>query len=99
MRRAVLVILFFSFSLFGQDFRTFEKEALSHALDLELAAIRQQMQDIETKLPLFDRQMELELFGAQYKESAYRSGGSVGLKIPILLNKGELRAIAAAQSD
>ncbi len=99
MRRAVLVILFFSFSLFGQDFRTFEKEALSHALELKIEALRQHMQDIETKLPLFDKQMELELFGAQYKESAYRSGGSVGIKIPVLLNQKELRAIAAAQHE
>ncbi len=99
MRKAVLVTILFSFSLFAQDLKTFEKEALARAFDLKIEALRQQMQTIETTLPLYDRQMELELFGAQYKESTYRSGGSVGIKIPILLNTKELRAIASTQRD
>ena len=97
MRKTTLVTILFCLSLFGRDFRSFEKEVLSSALELKIEALRQEMESIKTTLPLYDKPIELELFASEYKERIYEAGGSVGIKIPILLNEKELRAIATAR--
>lgn len=97
MRKSAVVTILFCLSLFARDFRTFEKEVSSDALELKMEALRQKMESIKTTLPLYDKPIELELFASEYKERTYETGGSMGIKIPILLNEKELHAIATAR--
>ncbi len=96
MKKVVLISI--AVLLFGMDFYSYEKKA-SQESDFVIAKKLLQKEKLQqSSLELLPKNIELEALYGAYKESQYKNGGSVGLRIPIRLTTKKIEKIVASKN-